>query len=179
MCLTVRKNDHGIMYKGIPGTVFCAGSDCAVVMCSTTSDAAVDVVSRVKKLTGSWYFTPEQRRWSGTSGQHALTGVTTYSPETLYAQFGHWLVDTKMTDTAQGQHLRVGRCGGGTNYQYDGRLNREHWGWRHHTVGYVGQLPRACRRHVRPPDRQHGRHDQHDPIGCVYRHGQLGGDIRR
>ena len=43
----------------------------------------------VKKLTGSWYFTPEHgdEWYVGTTA----AGVTTYEAETLYAQFGHWL----------------------------------------------------------------------------------------
>ena len=49
---------QGIDYKGIPGTVFCAGSDCAV-------DGDAD--NEVATLTGSWYFTPTSR-WNGTSG---------------------------------------------------------------------------------------------------------------
>ena len=61
----------GIMYKGIPGTVFCAGSDCAVeAVCPTTTDMDV-VVMGVKKLTGSWYFTPDTAT-SGTSGPRLL-----------------------------------------------------------------------------------------------------------
>ena len=65
-------------YKGIDGTAFCAGSDCNV-------DGDGD-------LTGSWYFTPtsETALYTGTT----TGGVTTYSVETLYVRFGHWLTQT-------------------------------------------------------------------------------------
>ena len=68
-------------YKLIPGTVFCAGTDCKV-----------EEVAGVERLTGSWYFTPDlPKEWyvKNTSDE----GVITYTPETLYARFGHWLVD--------------------------------------------------------------------------------------
>ena len=133
----------------------------------------------VSTLTGSWYFTPDHgdEWYVGTTA----AGVTTYEAETLYAQFGHWLESDADTNVVSINTYALGGVDAtDDSCQYDGaRLDhRETLGIRHHTVGYVGQLPRACRRDVRPPDRQHGRHDQHDPIGCVYRHGQLGGDIR-
>jgi hypothetical protein len=66
-------------YKEIPGTVFCAGK-CAV------AEADEDGVSA---LTGSWYFNPDSlTAWYIRT---TTAGVTTYSAETLYAQFGHWL----------------------------------------------------------------------------------------
>ena len=65
-------------YKGIPGTVFCGASDCMV-----EGDEGEE------ELTGSWYFTPtDGDEWYiGTTADD----VTTYSAETLYAKFGHWL----------------------------------------------------------------------------------------
>ena len=49
-------------------------------------DCNVDVAG---DLTGSWYFTPD----SGDTWYTGTTtgGVTTYSAETLYVRFGHWL----------------------------------------------------------------------------------------
>ncbi len=69
--------DNGATYKGIPGTVFCAGSDCKV-----EGDAGSE------KLTGSWYFAPD----STTAYYIKAAGATTYSVETMYATYGHWLV---------------------------------------------------------------------------------------
>ena len=43
-------------YNGIPGRVFCAGSDCMV-----------EDVEGTDTLTGSWYFTPTFGKMSGTS----------------------------------------------------------------------------------------------------------------
>ena len=81
-------------YNGIPGTAFCAGSDCEV----SEVDADDDDEST---LTGSWYFTPTSPMvwYAGTTD--AVTGVTTYLPEDLYAQFGHWLEDDQNNDTAE------------------------------------------------------------------------------
>ena len=66
--------DTGIMYKGIPGRVFCAGSDCAV---EPVFDDADMEVTTVKKLTGSWFFTPadSDEEWYVASTD---AGVTTY-----------------------------------------------------------------------------------------------------
>ena len=60
-------------YKGIPGDIFCLGSDCEV-------DAN-------GKLAGSWYFSPASETTTYTRGDDGM-----YSPETLYATYGHWLV---------------------------------------------------------------------------------------
>ena len=65
-------------YKGIEGTVFCAGTDCMV-----------EDVAGIDTLTGSWYFTPDDpKEWYVKS---TAEGVTTYSVEMMYAKFGHWL----------------------------------------------------------------------------------------
>ena len=69
-------------YKLIPGTVFCAGTDCKV-----------EDVAGVERLTGSWYFTPgDPKEWYVKSTD--MDGVVTYNMETLYAEFGHWLLDS-------------------------------------------------------------------------------------
>ena len=66
-------------YKGILGTVFCAGTDCKV-----------EDVAGIDTLTGSWYFTPGMsEEWYVKSTDDE--GVTTYSIEMMYAKFGHWL----------------------------------------------------------------------------------------
>ena len=67
-------------YKGVPGTVFCAGA------CKVEGEVGSEM------LTGSWFFTPtDEKKWYvGTT----TDGVTMYSAETLYAQFGHWLGGT-------------------------------------------------------------------------------------
>ena len=72
-------------YKGILGTVFCAGSDCMV-----------EYVADTDTLTGSWYFTPnEPKDWyvKSTDGE----GVTTYMEETYYVRFGHWLIENDVS----------------------------------------------------------------------------------
>ena len=60
-------------YDGIPGTVYCLGTDCKV--------------DSNGKLAGSWYFTP-----ASTTDYYRKVGTdTNYTAETAYAQFGHWL----------------------------------------------------------------------------------------
>ncbi len=67
-------------YKGIPGTYFCQGSDCAV--------KAVTGKAAMRELVGSWYFTPANpETWylaTDTTG-------TSYTPEMTFVRFGHWL----------------------------------------------------------------------------------------
>ena len=67
-------------YMGIGGTVICAGDDCKV-------EAAGG--SGMQKLVGSWYFTPDS------AAQIYVRANTEYgapyTPEGLYAEFGHWL----------------------------------------------------------------------------------------
>ena len=65
-------SDNSI-YKGIPGDIFCLGTDCEV-------DANGN-------LAGSWYFSPTSENALYTQGDDG-----TYSPETMYATYGHWLV---------------------------------------------------------------------------------------
>ena len=64
---------NGGAWQGIPGTVFCAGSDCGV--------------SAEGALTGSWFFTPDLPMKSYIAADDGMG----YRPETLYARFGHWL----------------------------------------------------------------------------------------
>ena len=61
-------------YKGIDGVVFCAGTDCKV-----TDD----------KLAGSWYFTTNAE--NAETYYEMVDEDADYTPETSYAQFGHWL----------------------------------------------------------------------------------------
>ena len=63
----------GSTYKGIPGDIFCLGSDCEV---NANGD-----------LAGSWYFSPTSESAFYTQGDDGM-----YSAETLYATYGHWLV---------------------------------------------------------------------------------------
>ena len=92
-------------YMGIPGTVFCAGTDCEV------STAAAD--DEVSKLTGSWYFTPTSlTEWYiGTT----MDGVTTYAVETMYARYGHWLIVDDADGEASVNRFAVTGAGAETN----------------------------------------------------------------
>ena len=64
---------NGSAWQGIPGTVFCAGSDCEV--------------SSGGLLSGSWYFTPDLAMEPYVAADDGMG----YLRETLYARFGHWL----------------------------------------------------------------------------------------
>ena len=72
----------GATYKGIEGMVFCNGSDCEV------EDVADD--NTVRKLVGSWYFTPTNADWY----YEKVGTATTYTRETNFAQYGYWLTET-------------------------------------------------------------------------------------
>ena len=87
-------------YKGIDGTVFCAGTDCEV-----EGEAGSEM------LTGSWYFTPDDgdEWYVGTT----TDGVTLYAVETMYARFGHWL--TVAGDPAVTTVNRFASTGAGTD----------------------------------------------------------------
>ena len=80
--------DNGVQvdapYKGIDGTAFCQGSDCKV------EDVAGEDNAGVRKFTGSWYFTPDSPK----AYYEKVGDATMYTPETNYAQFGHWLAVT-------------------------------------------------------------------------------------
>ena len=63
-------------YNGIPGTAYCLGTDCKV----DDDDEG--------KLAGGWYFAPT----SPEVYYEKVGDATTYTAETNYARFGHWLV---------------------------------------------------------------------------------------
>ena len=75
-----------INYKGVPGTVFCNGGDCAV---EEVMDDEGEAITDMRKLVGSWYFTP-------TSPMEYYVADAdnegSYTAETLFASYGHWLV---------------------------------------------------------------------------------------
>ena len=68
-------------YDGIPGDVHCLGTDCKV------EDG---------KLTGSWYFSPTEEE----AYYRKVGTATDYTPETMYARFGHWISETDNDDDA-------------------------------------------------------------------------------
>ena len=85
------QNDDGAsfdaMYKGIGGTVFCAGSDCG-----QSADG---------NLTGSWYFTPASTTAVFIENPDATARTTTpYVEHTAYVQWGHWLTVGASPDSA-------------------------------------------------------------------------------
>ena len=87
--------DTGINYKGIPGGVFCGGSDCMVEAVENNPDTTVDESTTQRKLVGSWYFTPTNVMafWM------KAAGATDYTEE-LYVKYGHWLVVDDGSTTA-------------------------------------------------------------------------------
>ena len=80
-------------YKGIAGTLFCAGDDCGVEHADGTT-----FVDTTSKLTGSWYFAPTA---ASTTTYVAGTTADTYTAEvggTDYVQYGYWLSVASATD---------------------------------------------------------------------------------
>ena len=76
----VNADGASVEFKGIPGTVFCQGSDCAVSTATTNN---------IRTLTGSWYFTPADKEKSYVLASNNRD----YEAETLFAQYGHWLTE--------------------------------------------------------------------------------------
>ena len=72
-------------YKGIAGMVFCNGSDCMVESVDDPDTPGVDSTV-LRKLVGSWYFTPDlpKERWVAGTGDD-------YVVATQYARYGYWL----------------------------------------------------------------------------------------
>ena len=72
-------------YKGIPGTAICAGDDCVA---EAANDDEGNPITGTVKFTGSWYFTPTSPM------QDYVKDGMTYTAETMFATFGHWLTST-------------------------------------------------------------------------------------
>lgn len=88
--------DADVEYMGIPGLLFCGGSDCKV---EGTGDA--------QKLTGSWYLAAD----NAMAYYEKVGDATTYSEE-LYVNYGHWLVvrdndDASTTDVDEEGQVTV------------------------------------------------------------------------
>ena len=119
---------HVGTYKGILGTVFCAGADCEV---ATGADG--------ETLTGSWFFTPRSTiEWYVRNAAD-----TAYQAETLYARFGHWLTTNNDGETEINTYAMT--RGNRTNINVITLNTAEDLT---HPEGYVGHLRGACRRHV-------------------------------
>ena len=73
-----------VAYKGIPGTVFCQGTDCKV-------EVVGDAAENMRKFVGSWYFTPDS---TTNTYFKAMPRDTTYMAETLFTDYGYWLTST-------------------------------------------------------------------------------------
>ena len=77
----------GTEYMGIPGVVFCLGSDCEVGAAGTANAG---------KLVGSWYFAPSEAstRYVNREDDATTDNVDEsllYMAETLYVRYGYWL----------------------------------------------------------------------------------------
>ena len=74
----------GAEYNGISGSAYCLSADCEV-----DDDG---------KLAKGWYFTPESpmafyMKNTDDPDTPDVDESESYSPETMYAQFGHWLTE--------------------------------------------------------------------------------------
>ena len=85
-------------YKGIEGVVFCAGSDCKV-------EGPADS----EKLTGSWYFTTNANNEK--TYYEKVGTAETYTADTAYAQFGHWLTANNDGQAVVNTYARTGHSG--------------------------------------------------------------------
>ena len=83
--------DTNVEYMGIPGLLFCQGSDCKV---EGTGDA--------QKLTGSWYLAAD----NAMTYYEKVGDATSYTAE-LYVNYGHWLVVDDGRGTTTGNDGQV------------------------------------------------------------------------
>ena len=99
-------NDSVVTYKGIPGVVFCQGTDC-----KATEDNTANTVA----LTGSWYFTPADE-----DELYQLNTTTDlYAVETAYVNYGYWLTEDTTTGNVTVHTYALSAGAGttaGTNY---------------------------------------------------------------
>ena len=79
--------DPGVAYKGINGVLFCAGTDCKVEDVVEGTFAAA-----TSKLTGSWYFAPDDGDTATyTEGTGDAAGTYSLEDPANYVRFGYWL----------------------------------------------------------------------------------------
>ena len=83
----------GASYKGIPGTVFCAGTDCG-----QSADG---------NLTGSWYFTPTDATELYVADQDT---AGSYKAAAMFAVYGYWLTFTDGAASGIGTYAGVGNA---------------------------------------------------------------------
>ena len=88
--------DVDVEYMGIPGLLFCSGSDCKV---EGTGDA--------QKLTGSWYLAADDPMafWM------KAVGATDYTSDPMYVTYGHWLVVSTAGEVTVNTFARYGADG--------------------------------------------------------------------
>ena len=75
----------GVTYKGIPGTMFCTGDDCEAEEVDNPDNPGT-ALANVRKLVGSWYFTPTYPKETYVMPADA----NSYTAETDYATYGYW-----------------------------------------------------------------------------------------
>ena len=102
-------------YKGIGGTVFCNGSDCAVEAVEDNPDTTVDESATMRKLVGSWYFTPTDAmaHWVPNPAE-----AGSFIADILFTSYGHWLVGANLDDPNTPDEWTVNTfatSGGGTD----------------------------------------------------------------
>ena len=85
--------DTDVVYKGIAGVLFCAGGDCGV---EDVEDGVF--AADTSKLTGSWYFAPDNSMATYLAGTGAAAGTYTLEDPATYVRFGYWLSVASATD---------------------------------------------------------------------------------
>ena len=91
--------DTAVVYKGIGGVLFCAGSDCKVENVVADTFAAA-----TSKLTGSWYFAPDEGSMA-TYIAGATAGTYTLEDPATYVRYGYWLSVDSATDETINRYI--------------------------------------------------------------------------
>ena len=101
-----------VVYKGIPGVLFCAGDDCKVGGTDTTLAAA-------DKLTGSWYFTDLDADNRYLAGTGTAAGTYTMELAATYVRYGHWLTRDATSGAVTINRYTVGPTANTTDADFD------------------------------------------------------------
>ncbi len=102
--------DTDVEYRGIPGLLFCAGTDCMV-----------EVVGDVQTLTGSWYVAADNpmHYYMQLADDPTTPNVDesrTYRRDTMYATWGHWLTVAGTGEATVHTFARAGTANGAPDH---------------------------------------------------------------
>ena len=106
-------------YKGIAGVPFCNGSNCRIETVDDPENPGTPLAS-VRKLVGSWYFTPADADQRYVTNPDATARATTpYVPDVDFVTWGHWIADDTTDPTLARIHTYAYLATGGNTTGLD------------------------------------------------------------